>query len=324
MLVPPLTIEHDRIEGPSTAATVARRVRRPREALVAVPRRRARGGARAPTSRPSAWPGANYPRTPPPIRAPGSSALAVEAAATHGRFWPLTRELLRLHTSTTRADLHRCDGARRAHPRAHARGDAGGTGSDRIATDVASALGQRPVVVAPCALHRRRALPRGARPGAGPHRRSRRARPRPDRGIGRLRVAARHGALRTSAPKSGRSFLMDRPTPSVSDVVRRAVEICDPDDADQTLGRLEEQFEDDDEPITGRREHRGAARDRARGHRQRGRQSRTSRSRAPSSCTSRPTRASSTATRSTSSGAPSRRSGTGTPRTSSRSGSPAD
>ena len=43
---------------------------------------------------------------------------------------------------------------------------------------------------------------------------------------------------------------MDRRTPSVSDVVRRAVELCDPDDVDQTLGRLEEQFEDDDEPIT--------------------------------------------------------------------------
>ena len=43
---------------------------------------------------------------------------------------------------------------------------------------------------------------------------------------------------------------MDRRTPSVSDTVRRAVEICDPDDVDQTLGDLEEQFEDDDEPIT--------------------------------------------------------------------------
>ena len=43
---------------------------------------------------------------------------------------------------------------------------------------------------------------------------------------------------------------MDRRTPSVSDVVRRAVEICDPDDVDQALGSLEEQFEDDDEPIT--------------------------------------------------------------------------
>jgi hypothetical protein len=43
---------------------------------------------------------------------------------------------------------------------------------------------------------------------------------------------------------------MDRRTPTVSDVVRRAVEICDPDDVDQTLGHLEEQLEDDDEPIT--------------------------------------------------------------------------
>jgi hypothetical protein len=36
----------------------------------------------------------------------------------------------------------------------------------------------------------------------------------------------------------------------VSDVVRRAVELCDPEGVDETLGRLEEQFEDDDEPIT--------------------------------------------------------------------------
>lgn len=43
---------------------------------------------------------------------------------------------------------------------------------------------------------------------------------------------------------------MDRSTPSVSDVVRLAVEICDPDDVDPALGRLEEQLEDDDEPIT--------------------------------------------------------------------------
>jgi hypothetical protein len=43
---------------------------------------------------------------------------------------------------------------------------------------------------------------------------------------------------------------MDRRTPSVSDVVRRAVELCDPDDVDPTLGRLERQLEDDDEPVT--------------------------------------------------------------------------
>jgi hypothetical protein len=34
------------------------------------------------------------------------------------------------------------------------------------------------------------------------------------------------------------------------DIVRRAVDICDPDDSDQRLGRLLEQFEDDDEPVT--------------------------------------------------------------------------
>jgi hypothetical protein len=43
---------------------------------------------------------------------------------------------------------------------------------------------------------------------------------------------------------------MDRRTPTVSDVVRRAVELCDPDDVDETLGHLERQLEDDDEPIT--------------------------------------------------------------------------
>jgi len=43
---------------------------------------------------------------------------------------------------------------------------------------------------------------------------------------------------------------MDRRTPSVSDVVRRAVELCDPDDVDPALGSLERQLEDDDEPIT--------------------------------------------------------------------------
>ena len=43
---------------------------------------------------------------------------------------------------------------------------------------------------------------------------------------------------------------MDRPTPTVSELVRRAVEICDRDGRDPALGRLEEQLEDDDEPIT--------------------------------------------------------------------------
>ena len=41
------------------------------------------------------------------------------------------------------------------------------------------------------------------------------------------------------------------PSPvTLSDVVRRAVEICDPDDADADLGDLLVRFEDADEPVT--------------------------------------------------------------------------
>lgn len=43
---------------------------------------------------------------------------------------------------------------------------------------------------------------------------------------------------------------MDRPTPTVCGLVRRALEISDPDGRDPALGRLEEQLEDDDEPVT--------------------------------------------------------------------------
>ncbi len=37
---------------------------------------------------------------------------------------------------------------------------------------------------------------------------------------------------------------------SLFDVVKRAVDICDPNDSEEGLGRLLEQFEDDDEPVT--------------------------------------------------------------------------
>jgi hypothetical protein len=43
---------------------------------------------------------------------------------------------------------------------------------------------------------------------------------------------------------------VDRRTPTVSELVRRAVEICDPDGRNPALGRLEQQLEDDDEPVT--------------------------------------------------------------------------
>jgi hypothetical protein len=43
---------------------------------------------------------------------------------------------------------------------------------------------------------------------------------------------------------------MERKTPTVSELVRIAVEVCDPDDREQALGSFEEQLEDDDAPIT--------------------------------------------------------------------------
>jgi hypothetical protein len=43
---------------------------------------------------------------------------------------------------------------------------------------------------------------------------------------------------------------VDRRTPTVAELVRRAVEICDPAGHDPSLSRLEMQLEDDDEPVT--------------------------------------------------------------------------
>jgi hypothetical protein len=43
---------------------------------------------------------------------------------------------------------------------------------------------------------------------------------------------------------------MDRHTPTVAEVVTRAVELVDPDDVDDALGHLQRQLEDDIEPIT--------------------------------------------------------------------------
>ena len=43
---------------------------------------------------------------------------------------------------------------------------------------------------------------------------------------------------------------MERRTPTVAELVRRAVEVCDPEEHDEALGRFERQFEDDDEPVT--------------------------------------------------------------------------
>jgi hypothetical protein len=43
---------------------------------------------------------------------------------------------------------------------------------------------------------------------------------------------------------------VERHTPTVAELVRRAVEVCDPEDREANLGRFEEQLEDDDEPVT--------------------------------------------------------------------------
>jgi hypothetical protein len=43
---------------------------------------------------------------------------------------------------------------------------------------------------------------------------------------------------------------MRRHTPTVAEVVTRAVELVDPDDVDQALGHLQRQLEDDTEPVT--------------------------------------------------------------------------
>jgi hypothetical protein len=66
-------------------------------------------------------------------------ALAAEAAAVRGHFWPLTRELLKLR-HFDRVDLHQA--LLRAGLDPERTGDVmrAGTGADRIADDVASAL----------------------------------------------------------------------------------------------------------------------------------------------------------------------------------------
>jgi hypothetical protein len=42
---------------------------------------------------------------------------------------------------------------------------------------------------------------------------------------------------------------VERRVPTVADLVRRAVEVCDPEDREPALGHFQEQLEDDDEPV---------------------------------------------------------------------------
>jgi hypothetical protein len=66
-------------------------------------------------------------------------ALAAEAAAAKGRFWALTRELLRLHHHDP-ADLHGAMVRAGLQPEAMLEAMRAGTGTERIASDVASAM----------------------------------------------------------------------------------------------------------------------------------------------------------------------------------------
>jgi len=43
---------------------------------------------------------------------------------------------------------------------------------------------------------------------------------------------------------------VERRVPTVADLVRRAVEVCDPEDREPALGRFQEQLEDDNEPVS--------------------------------------------------------------------------
>ena len=69
----------------------------------------------------------------------GLFALAAEAAALTGHFWPLTCELLRLHHHAPR-DLHAAMLRAGVDPDRTLAAMRAGTGTDRIADDVASAL----------------------------------------------------------------------------------------------------------------------------------------------------------------------------------------
>jgi hypothetical protein len=78
---------------------------------------------------------------PDPAAHPGAVqlALAIEAAAAAGRFWTLTRELLRLRHHAPR-DLHAAIVRSSLGPARTLAAMQAGTGADRIAADVASAL----------------------------------------------------------------------------------------------------------------------------------------------------------------------------------------
>ncbi len=57
--------------------------------------------------------------------------------------------------------------------------------------------------------------------------------------------------IRVPASGVAKAQMPTEPEPvTLAEIVRRAVEICDPDLADEALGRFAEEFEDADEPVT--------------------------------------------------------------------------
>ncbi len=137
LLTPPLGPGRDRIAGPATG---------PVTLLVfgahGTPWSRSLGAVlEAVRQRHIATVGVAWRHYPDPVAHPRAVvfALAVEAAAQAGRFWTLTRELLRLRHQDP-GDLHAAIVRSWLDPDQTLEAMRGGAGADRIADDVASAL----------------------------------------------------------------------------------------------------------------------------------------------------------------------------------------
>ncbi len=137
LLTPPLAPAHDRIEGPATG---------PATVVVfgahGTPSSRSLGAVIDAIRRHHpATVGVAWRHYPDPAAHPRAAvlALAVEAAANAGRFWTLTRELLRLRHHDP-GDLHGAIVRSSLDPGQTLEAMRRGAGADRIADDVASAL----------------------------------------------------------------------------------------------------------------------------------------------------------------------------------------
>jgi Thioredoxin len=137
LLSPPFDPDRDRVDGPTPA----------RATLVVfgahgTPSSRALGDVLAHVrERDVLSVGVAWRHYPDPVAHPRAVtlALAAEAAAASGRFWPLTRELLRMRHQDP-ADLHAAMLHAGIDPERALEAMRAGTGADRIADDVASAL----------------------------------------------------------------------------------------------------------------------------------------------------------------------------------------